>query len=470
MSTKNNGSNTSNTNMQESAYSTALLRSLQFSGVQFVRFLTVDACNQVRAKDKPVKYLLGNGHNATFQYKGSMPPIVVAGAPFHADIMVEGSGVEAKNLVAFHPDMNTFRVLPYAPKTAVVLGTFTDQYTDEPSPLCSRTVLQNVVQKAAQEHNISFTVGVELEFSLVNAKTHKFVDDSLFGSTVSLNCQQDFFSDLHDQLEKQYIPVELLHAECGPGQMEVVLKYSTDPVAMADSVLLTQETIKAVSRQHGYKALFAPKYDMEQAGNGIHVHLSLRDATTGRDLFTNKGTIGMSQQGETFVEGMLQHLPALMGLTIPTTNSFRRIGKGCWTGSEVGWALEDKDCGLRICSNLITKEWDHVEFKLCDSASNFYLALAGILGAGLEGLEKGLSLRPSLNEVSQSDATTESPAASMPATIEEALDALESDNLLTEQVLGPRLSQAYLALRRADVKYYSEFTLEQEVEEFLKRV
>lgn len=461
-----NKSTTSN-NSPESAYTTALIRSMQFSGVQFLRYMTVDACNNIRCKVKPVKHLLRS--NATsLNNEVSIASVCYAGLPHFADYMIDGTGMDAKHLLAVQPDLSTFRNLPYAPKTAVVIGDLRDQYSEQPSPLCSRTVLRNVVQQAAEQHNLAFNVGVELEFCLLDAKTDKFVDNSLYGNSTTLNQQENFVSDLHEQLEQQYIPIELIHSESGPGQMEIVLQYSQDPVDLADNVLLAQETIRAVARQRGLKALFAPKYNMTKAGNGMHIHMSIRDATTGQPLFGNRGRSGMSPHGGAFMEGILNHLPALMGLSLPTVNSFRRVGKGCWTGSAVGWALEDKESGLRVCSNLDTKEWDHVEYKLSDATCNLYMTLAGLLSAGLEGISQELELRPALGGNSQETSPVAAEAAPLPGSVQEALAALEADEVLMK-VIGPRLGRGYLALRRADADRASELTLEEEVAEFLER-
>ena len=305
-------------------------------------------------------------------------------------------------------------------------------------------------------------MGVEFEFCLVDAKTGGFVDDSVFANTITLNDREEFLVDLCDQLEQQYIPIELIHAESGPGQLEVVLEHSNDLLAVADNVVLARETISAVSKAHGYKALFLPKYDAGKAGNGMHVHISIQDATTGEPLFCDGNAL--SPKGSSFVEGLLEHLPAILGLTMPTVNSFRRVGPGCWTGSKVGWALEDKEVGVRVCSNLTTKEWDHVECKLVDATCNPYLGLAALLHCGLGGIERRLELRPSLSEAENDDRS-----APLPASLEEALDALERDERMIQDLLGPRLSQGYLALKRKEAQRSSEMTLEDEVREALAR-
>ena len=306
-------------------------------------------------------------------------------------------------------------------------------------------------------------MGVELEFCLVDAKTGNFVDDSVFANSVTLNDQEEFLSELYDQLQQLYIPIELIHAESGPGQLEVVLKHSDDIVGLVDNVVLAKETISNVARTHGCKALFLPKYDNGKAGNGMHVHMSFKDFTTGKALFCEGDSL--SPKAASFVEGILSHLPAILGLTLPTVNSFRRVGPGCWTGSQVGWALEDKEVGIRVCSNLATKEWDHVECKFVDASCNLYLALAALLHSGMDGLEQNSKLRPPLS----SESATGEMILPLPASLEEALDALEKDERITDGLMGNRLTKGYLALRRNEAQRSLTMTLEDEVKEALAR-
>jgi len=473
---KNNSNNNNNKSHQQandvsSAYATALLRSLHSSGVQFLRYCTVDACNNMRCKAKLVDQLLSNG-NVTLNNQVSIAEVCHAGIPYYADTMVEGTGLTATNVLILQPDLSSFRILPYAKKSAIVMGNSIDQFTNEPSPLCTRSLLGRVVRKAREQHKIAFSVGVELEFCLVDAKTGNFVDNSVFANAVTLNDREEFLSDLYDQLKQQYIPIELIHAESGPGQLEVVLEHSDDVVALVDNVVLAKETISAVARAHGCRALFLPKYDSAKAGNGMHVHVSIKDATTGEPLFCDGNSL--APKGASFVEGLLEHLPAILGLTMPTVNSFRRVGPGCWTGSEVGWALEDKEVAIRVCSNLATKEWDHVECKLVDASCNLYLGLAALLHSGLDGISRRLELRLPLSEGAATTDGSPSPsistiAAPLPTSLEEALDALEQDETITQHLMGPRLSQGYLALRRNEAQRSSNMTLEDEVKEALAR-
>lgn len=447
--------------MDESGFTVALLRSLQFSGVKFLRYFVIDAFGNTRCKVRPIDDLLRQGHGVSLRHQASIAAVCFAGLPFYADVMVHGSGMDAKNVLTIEPDMNSLRILPYAPKSAIVIGDALDQYTNAASPLCTRSVLKRVIREAEEKHNVSFSVGTEIEFCLLDAATNQPVDHSLFANSVTLNDQEEILADMYDQLKQQHIPVEMLHAESGPGQVEIVLRYSTDPLVLADNLLLAKETIRAVARKHGLKALFAPKYNLGAAGSGLHIHVSTRNATTKVPNFCNGNEL--SPEGGSVVEGILSHLPAILGLTLPTVNSFRRVGKGCWTGSEVGWAVEDKESAVRVCSDLKTRDWGHVEFKLCDHTANIYLAIAGILHAGLDGLSQGMTLRPPLSEASPTGVATP-----LPSSASKAMDCLLSDCCMMG-MLGAQLGQGYLAVRRNEVERAEKMSFDEEVQEFLSR-
>jgi len=338
-----------------------------------------------------------------------------------------------------------------------------NQQTQELSPICSRGLLQRVLHSAKEDLGIEFSVGAELEFMLYRENKDGImqpVDMSTFGNATTLNEQGDFVSTLYDQLEQQDIPVELIHSESAPGQLEVVLSYSDNILQLADDIVYARETITNVSKQHGMKALFLPKTSMMAAGNGSHLHFSFREAgSQHRNAFSDPSQpTGISRKGEAFIEGLLDHLPSLLSLSIPTVNSFRRVGPGCWTGHKLGWSTEDKDSPVRVCIDLNTQQASNVELKLSDAAANIYLELAAILAAGMEGIKNGKVLRPMMND--------ENNALPLPQSLQESLDSLKKDELLLS-ILGDELSTAYIAVR--ELEAHTETTLEEEVAAALNR-
>lgn len=154
----------------------------------------------------------------------------------------------------------------------------------------------------------------------------------------------------------------------------------------------------------------------------------------------------------------MQHLPSLLSFSIPSVNSFRRVGPGCWTGHKVGWSTEDKDSPVRVCIDLNTQQVSNVELKLSDSTANIYLELAVVLSAGMEGIKNEKVLRPMM--------TDESNAPPLPQTLQESVELLKKDELLLS-ILGDDLSTAYIAVKELEAR--SESTLEDEVATALKR-
>ena len=294
-------------------------------------------------------------------------------------------------------------------------------------------------------------VGAEIEFCLY--QNGHAVDESVFANVTTMNEQQVFLAALYDNLYKQQIQVEQIHAESAPGQLELVLEYQPSPLRMADWVLLARETITAVAKNHNLQAVFLPKLYPDKAGNGCHLHISFAN-----DFFVSGETL--SWRAQSFMEGILRHLPSLLALTLPTCNSFRRVGPGCWTGFMVGWAIEDKEAALRVCM-----EGSNVEYKLCDSTANLYLALSGLLACGLDGIAQSLVLRPSL---SQQGSAIKQENDTLPSSLQESLECLRKDELLC-QVMGPELSQAYIAVRQAEAEKSATLKLEEEVELALRK-
>jgi len=181
---------------------------------------------------------------------------------------------------------------------------------------------------------------------------------------------------LFEQLQQQDISVDMIDAESAPSQL-VVLTYSSYPLQLADDVMLAKETISACAKKFGMKALLLPKTSMCHAGDGLNLHFSFRD----RNSQSNENTFsdharqhGISAKGGSFMEGILQHLPSLLRFSLPTVNSFRRVGPGCWTGHKAEWAIEHKEVSLGVCLDLNTGLATHVEFKLSDVCANIYLS------------------------------------------------------------------------------------------------
>mmetsp|Transcript_1501 Transcript_1501/g.2333 ORF Transcript_1501/g.2333 Transcript_1501/m.2333 type:complete len:491 (+) Transcript_1501:162-1634(+) len=454
----------------QSSVALAVLTALNVAGVQFVRFAALDVSNNLRCKLVPLDRLLADP--SKFYSGVGIAEVVLGGLTSREDVPVKGWGDSPARLLSLIPDISSLRILSCNKTTAMVLGTLQQPSADDnlkfsSSPLCTRHLLKRVVQTAEKAFGLAFTVGVEIEFCLFRSDDDSPVDSSLYGTTTTINEQSSFISDLYEQLKLQSIEVEQIHSESAPGQVEVVLgRVKDDVVRMADNVVFAHETIQNCAKMHKLRAVFLPKVFADQAGNGMHLHMSFRELSDNArhkdqiNSFLRASVAGqISRKGRSFVEGILQHLAALLCVTIPKANSFRRVGPGCWTGHSIGWDIEDKESPLRVCMDGVTGEPTNVELKLSDNTSNVYLSLALVLSAGLDGIKKHLTLRPSIGLAG--------PGAPLPATLQESADLLSKDQLLL-RVMGPELSQAYIAVTRKEAEGVND-ALESEVWRALKR-
>jgi glutamine synthetase len=222
--------------------------------------------------------------------------------------------------------------------------------------------------------------------------------------------------------------------------------------------VLVRETIRGVAAQHELVASLAPKPWPEGAGNGCHIHFSLWQG--GRNRFHDASRAdSLSDEARGFIAGVLDHLPGLCGLTAPSFNSYRRIVPQYWAGAFTCWGHDNREAPLRVPSVFRGMEAasTNVELKAADASCNPYLAVGGLIAAGLDGLERGLE-PPEPVEVDPATISEERRERlgihSLPGTQEEALDALQRDRVLME-ALGPPLSRSYLAVRGSEWAAYS---------------
>jgi glutamine synthetase len=207
-------------------------------------------------------------------------------------------------------------------------------------------------------------------------------------------------------------------------------------------------------------ASLAPKPWLDNAGNGGHIHFSLWEADGSRNRFHDGSAAdALSAEARSFIAGVLVHLPGLCGLTAPSFNSYHRIVPQYWAGAFLCWGYDNREAPVRVASTFRGAEEasTNAELKACDASANPYLALGGLLAAGLDGLERGLE-PPEPVQVDPATIAEDERArrgiARLPATQAEALDALAADDVLSS-ALGPVLANAYLAVRRSEWAAYS---------------
>jgi glutamine synthetase len=264
--------------------------------------------------------------------------------------------------------------------------------------------------------------------------------------------------DLVAALDAQGLHVEQYYPEQGDGQQEVTIQPAA-AVRAADNQILYRETVRSLAGQQGMAASFAPRPFPSDAGNGAHLNLSLWEIASGRNYFFDAGTGGFSAAGRAFVGGVLAHLPALMALTSPSVNSYRRLQPATWSAAFTCYGPDNREAAIRLPSPLAGAEeaTTRLELRTVDNACNPYLALGAVLAAGLDGLDRELDPGPPLLldplRLGE-EARLQLGVRRLPTSLAAALEALLADAHVLG-VLGPDLAATYIAVKRQEVNDFA---------------
>jgi glutamine synthetase len=225
-----------------------------------------------------------------------------------------------------------------------------------------------------------------------------------------------------------------------------------------------------VAAQHGLAASFLPKIFEDRSGSGCHLNFSLwRD---GKNICgDSKQPNGISREAEGFVAGILEHLPALAAITVPSPNSYRRIQPHFWMGAFRVWGYENREAAVRVCKDPGETEVERFEFKTSDASANPYLALGALIAAGLDGLQRRLELPEEVTVDPGYFPESERLARGidlLPQNLGESLEALQNDQVLLE-ALGDDLTRSFTAVRKAEWEALKDMSLEEEVNLLIER-
>ena len=427
-----------------------VVRKTDEAGLRLIRFLWCGNDGTVRAK-------ASSRHGLERRLESGIGLTVAMQAMNGLDQLQPVEGLGPVGEIRLIPDLTTFRILPYAPQTGAVVTDHVD-LDGEAAAVCQRSFLKRMEGRLA-ERGLVLRAAFESEFSLATPEDGQFVpvDSGLCFSTIAMTASQDYANELAAALEAQEIVLEQYYAELGHGQQEISIRHRP-ALQAADEQLLVRETIRGVAAGQGLVASLAPKPWPDNAGNGAHVHFSLWEGNR-NSFYDGSAPDLLSGEARSFIAGLLEHLPGLCGLTAPSFNSYHRIVPQHWAGAFLCWGHDNREAPVRVASVFggLEEASTNAELKACDASCNPYLALGGLIAAGLDGLEKGLE-PPEPVEVDPATIAEGERAArgimELPATQAEALDALAADPVLIA-ALGSVLAESYLAVRRSEWAAYS---------------
>ncbi|HEX6854485.1 MAG TPA: glutamine synthetase family protein [Streptosporangiaceae bacterium] len=433
-----------------------VLAAARRAGVKLVRFGYCDVSGVARAKAVHVSQLAHKLTEGVGLTRAQMS-ISLLEQVVHID------GMEPVGEIRLVPDPATFSVLPWSPGSASVLC---DQLGHDRRNwgACPRSYLKDMIARAAAA-GITVQASFENEYYLARAtEDGRFEPFDAPGhapvySSIGHDLADQITIDTVDALEAQGITVEQAINEYGPGQREIAVRY-TDALGAADQQMKFRDTVRGVALQHGLYASFAPKPYPDAIGSGAHVHFSLWDLDGERNLlYDPDADRGMSLLGRQFIAGVADHLPALVALTAPSWNSYRRLQPSAWASATTAWGFDNKEAALRVASPFYRREEQsyNIEFKSCDASSNPYLALGALIAAGVDGVARELDPgAPAEHDPARMSAgeLERSKVRPLPSSMGAALDELEKDELLLGS-LGDLLGRCYLAVRRSEAETFA---------------
>lgn len=272
------------------------------------------------------------------------------------------------------------------------------------------------------------------------------------------DAQQDIRSEMVRVMQETGLRVERHHHEVATaGQAEINFRFDT-LTKTGDNLIKYKYIVQNVAKQWGKVATFMPKPLFGDNGSGMHVHSSIFDGDT--PLFYDKDSYGnLSKLAMSYIAGILYHAPALIAITNPSTNSFKRLVPGYEAPVNLVFSKGNRSAAVRIPIAAVSPKGCRIEFRTPDTTANPYLAFAAMLLAGLDGIKKGLDpvalgYGPFDKNIYELPEEEKKEIRSVPGSLEEALDALESDStFLTENgVFSQDFINNYIAFKRSEAK------------------
>jgi glutamine synthetase len=355
------------------------------------------------------------------------------------------------------PDLSTISVVPWeTDPTAQVICDIVDT-NGRPATYTPRNVLKQVL-KLYEDRGWKPVVAPEIEFYLVAknddpdyplrppiGRSGRSIQGGQGYSIAGINEFDELIDDIYHFSAQQGLEIDTLIHEEGPAQLEINLRHG-DPIELADQVFLFKRTIREAAMAHGIYATFMAKPMQGQPGSAMHIHQSVIDVGSGRNIFSNEdGT--PSKQFFNFIGGMQYYVPKVLVMMAPYVNSYRRLTPGMAAPVNTAWGDDNRTTAFRIpVSDAASRR---VENRLPSSDANPYLALAASLACGYLGMVKGIEPTP------PSDGEENAGSIDLPRGLLEAVSLMENEPDLRE-VFSEKFIGMYAGVKRGEFETFME--------------
>ncbi len=347
------------------------------------------------------------------------------------------------------PDLATLRLIPWLPGTALVVADVSGHDT-APTSVAPRTILHAQVARLA-ERGLTALAGTELEFQVFDDDYRAAYAKGYDGLSAASDHNIDYSIGASSRMEPLVRAIRLgmdgagmycegSKGECNFGQQEIGFRYD-DVIATCDNHVIYKNGAKEIADQHGKSLTFMAKFD-EREGNSCHIHLSMR-GTDGSPMFADAaGRHRMSALFEHAVAGVLAAVRELTLLFAPNINSYKRFARGSFAPTAVAWGLDNRTCAVRVVGDGASMR---MELRVPGGDVNPYLAVAGMIAASLDGIDRQLPLGdPLVGNAYDADVER------LPGTLRQALELFER-SVLARRALGDVVVEHYANNARIEV-------------------
>ncbi|MFC9942752.1 glutamine synthetase family protein [Streptomyces pratensis] len=367
---------------------------------------------------------------------------------------------------AMRPDLTTLRRIPWHEGTAMVMA---DLAWDDGSPVAAapRQILRRQLERLAA-HGLSAHVGTELEFIVFKDTYEQAWDLNYRGLTPANQYNIDYsvlgtgrieplLRRIRNEMAAAGLTVESAKGECNPGQHEIVFRYD-EALVTCDQHAVYKTGSKEIAAQEGVALTFMAKFN-EREGNSCHIHLSLQDADGHSVMAGDDGT--MSPVMRSFLAGQLAALRDFSLLYAPNINSYKRFQPGSFAPTAVAWGHDNRTCALRVVGHGRSTRFEN---RLPGGDVNPYLAVAGLVAAGLHGIENELEL-PDACEGNAYTAGYDQ----VPTTLREAAALWESSEVARE-AFGDDVVAHYRNMARVELEAFDAAVTDWELRRSFERL
>lgn len=434
-----------------------IIHLLETEQVHFVSLQFTDLIGTVKNVTLPVSQFIQDGIEYGTWFDGSS---------------IEGFARIAESDMYLVPDLETCAIIPWDRGESTTTARFLcDVYTPQGEPFAGdpRHILRQALLQADQM-GFRYNTGPEMEFFLFQHQPEDGVLTEPYDRAGYFDVSTDHASHVRQQMVNALaalgIQVEAHHHEVAIGQQEIDFHYD-EALHTADNVITLRLAVKAVAQKHNLYATFMPKPVFGIAGSGMHVHQSLMDKTTNKNLFYDaEDPHGLSTLAKQFLAGQLHHARGMTAVLAPLVNSYKRLVAGFEAPVYISWGSTNRSALVRVPRiNPQRLDSTRLELRCPDPSCNPYLAFAVMLACGLDGVKRQLPLQ----EASEEDlyhAENSSLLPLLPGSLQEATEELERDSVV-QAVLGQHIFERYLEAKTLEWQEYRRQVTKWELERYL---